>query len=63
MTERTISERLRLAFPEAIRFGFKTVLFLGLSAAILYLLLGATYPPIHDTVHDFRHALAVVPCH
>ncbi|MFQ5539646.1 MAG: CbtB-domain containing protein [Candidatus Binatia bacterium] len=34
-----------------------------LTGSILYLLLFATYPPIHDAFHDLRHSLAIVPCH
>ena len=30
---------------------------------LLYVSLAAAYPPVHDAMHDFRHALAIVPCH
>ena len=52
-----------IALPEAFSFTVKSFFFLLLAGAILYLLLAATYPPIHDAVHDFRHSLAIVPCH
>lgn len=61
--EKTIACRIGFGLPEVVIFAIKSGLFLLLSAAILYLLLGATYPPVHDAVHYFRHALAVVPCH
>lgn len=61
--ERTIAGRIGLALPEKFLFAMKSGLLLILCGAILYLLLGATYPPIHDTLHNFRHSLAVVPCH
>jgi cobalt transporter subunit CbtB len=51
----SLSERARLLLASS--------LFFFLSGAILYLFLVATYPPVHDAVHDLRHALAVVPCH
>jgi hypothetical protein len=49
--------------PEILRLHGPTILFLLLIGAILYSLLAATYPPLHDAVHDFRHSLAIVPCH
>ena len=48
---------------EIYYFLMKSGFFLFLSGAILYLLLFATYPPIHDTLHGFRHSLAIIPCH
>jgi hypothetical protein len=51
------------ALAESASFMIKSSFFLGAWALALYLLLGATYPPVHDTLHDFRHALAIVPCH
>lgn len=30
---------------------------------LLYASLAAAYPPVHDAMHNFRHALAIVPCH
>jgi len=44
-------------------FLLKSGLFLMVSAAILYVSLAASYPAVHDTLHNFRHALAIVPCH
>jgi cobalt transporter subunit CbtB len=41
----------------------KSGMFLILSATILWIALAAHYPAIHDTMHNVRHALAVVPCH
>lgn len=61
--ERTAEARLGFALAEHLSFIVKSGLLLMISGAILYLLLGATYPPIHDTLHHFRHSLAVVPCH
>ncbi len=61
--EKAIGISRRLVLPEPLSFFMKSGLLLGLSAAILYLLLIATYPPVHDTLHDFRHSLVIVPCH
>jgi cobalt transporter subunit CbtB len=36
---------------------------LMLSGTILWIALAAHYPAVHDAMHNFRHALAVVPCH
>ncbi len=52
-----------VALPEIYYFLTKWGVFLIFSGAILYLLLFATYPPIHDALHDFRHSLAIIPCH
>jgi hypothetical protein len=54
---------LGLALPEQLSFFIKSGLFLFASWSILYVLLAAGYPAVHDTLHNFRHALAVVPCH
>jgi cobalt transporter subunit CbtB len=49
--------------PEPISFLIKSGMLLILSATILWIALAAHYPAVHDTMHNFRHALAVVPCH
>ena len=61
--EKTAESRIDVALPEHLSFLVKSGLLLVLSGAILYLLLGASYPLIHDALHNFRHSLAVVPCH
>ena len=61
--ERTVASWLGLALPEQLSFFIKSGLFLFASWSILYVLLAAGYPAVHDTLHNFRHALAVVPCH
>lgn len=30
---------------------------------VLWAVLFTNYPPLHDTFHELRHALYVVPCH
>ena len=61
--ERTVASWLGLVLPEPVSFFIKSGLFLFASCAILYVMLAAGYPVVHDTLHNFRHALAVVPCH
>ena len=61
--ERTVASWLGVALPEPLAFVVKSGLFLFAAWAILYVLLAAGYPAVHDTLHNFRHALAVVPCH
>ena len=61
--EKVIATWKGLALPDLLSFLIKSGLLLLLSGLILYYLLGATYPPLHDTLHDFRHSLAIVPCH
>ena len=36
---------------------------LSVCGATLFVALAASYPAVHDTLHNVRHALAVVPCH
>lgn len=61
--EKTVASRIGIELPEQVAFLLKSGLFLMTSGMILYVLLAASYPAIHDTLHNFRHALAVVPCH
>jgi hypothetical protein len=60
--ERTLAW-LGLVLPEQLWFLLKSGVFLGASGVILYFALASSYPAVHDTLHNFRHALAVVPCH
>ena len=54
---------LGVTVPEPISFMMKSGMLLMLSGTILWIALAAHYPTVHDTMHNFRHALAVVPCH
>jgi cobalt transporter subunit CbtB len=58
-TTRALTEPL----SERAAFFVKSGLFLFLGGAILYIALAAEYPAVHDTLHNVRHALAIVPCH
>lgn len=60
--ERTVAW-LGVVLPEPLLFLLKSGAFLWVSAVILYVALASSYPAVHDTLHNFRHALAVVPCH
>jgi hypothetical protein len=61
--ERIIVSRLGAAISERVSFLFKSSMFLFASGATLYVMLAASFPAVHDTLHNVRHALAVVPCH
>ena len=61
--ERVRTGAFNIEIPEAVSFWLKSGVFLTFSAAILFVSLAASYPPVHDTLHNFRHALAIVPCH
>ena len=61
--ERTVASWLGVSLPEELSFFIKSGLFLFASWSMLYVMLAVEYPAIHDTPHNFRHALAVVPCH
>ena len=61
--ERIVATSPGVVLSEAVSFLLKSGVFLLACAAILYVMLAAHYPAVHDTLHNFRHALAVVPCH
>lgn len=42
-------------------FQILTILFVV--GVVLWALLFTNYPPAHDTFHELRHALYVIPCH
>ncbi|GGE18479.1 hypothetical protein GCM10011571_20450 [Marinithermofilum abyssi] len=42
---------------------FQGSAFFLLLGILLYTFLFSTYPPIHDTVHELRHSLWIIPCH
>jgi hypothetical protein len=61
--ERTIAGLLGLSISERVSFLIKSGIFLSVCSATLFVALAASYPAVHDTLHNVRHALAVVPCH
>jgi len=61
--EKTVASRLGIAVSERISFLIKSGIFLSVCGATLFFALAASYPAVHDTLHNARHALAVVPCH
>lgn len=61
--EKTLARGLELANTERISFFIKSAIFLSVCGATLFVALAASYPAVHDTLHNVRHALAVVPCH
>ena len=61
--DRTIATRLGRTVSEPISFLIKSSIFLVLCGATLFVALSTSYPAVHDTLHNVRHALAIVPCH
>ena len=61
--ERILAQRLGLSISEPVAFLIKSGIFLSVCGATLFVALAASYPAVHDTLHNVRHALAVVPCH
>jgi hypothetical protein len=61
--ERTLVAWLGLSLSEKLSFLIKSGIFLSVCAATLFVALASSYPAVHDTLHNVRHALAVVPCH
>jgi len=61
--ERTLVVWQGLLLSERISFLIKSGIFLSLCGATLFVALASSYPVVHDTLHNVRHALAVVPCH
>lgn len=61
--ERTLATFLGYSLSEQQAFLLKSAIFLSLCGATLFVALASSYPAVHDTLHNVRHALAVVPCH
>ena len=61
--ERILAGWLSVSASEPASFLIKSVIFLSVCGATLFVALAASYPAVHDTLHNVRHALAVVPCH
>jgi hypothetical protein len=61
--QKAVAVWLGITVPEPISFLLKSGMLLIMSGTILWIALAAHYPAIHDTMHNIRHALAVVPCH
>jgi putative cobalt transporter subunit CbtB len=61
--ERTLVVWLGLSVSERLSFLIKSGIFLSVCATTLFVALASSYPAVHDTLHNVRHALAVVPCH
>jgi hypothetical protein len=61
--ERTLAHRLGFSISERTVFLIKAGIFLSICGATLFVALAASYPAVHDTLHNVRHTLAVVPCH
>jgi len=61
--EKILAARLGLELAEPISFLIKSSFFLIACGATLFVALASSYPAVHDTLHNVRHALAVVPCH
>jgi hypothetical protein len=61
--EKIVAIWLGLAASEPTSFLSKSGIFLSVCGATLFVALAASYPAVHDTLHNVRHALAVVPCH
>ena len=60
---RSAASGLTLATSEGLSFYLRSAAFMAVVGVLLYASLAAAYPPVHDAMHDFRHALAIVPCH
>lgn len=63
IVERIVHAWLGLAVSEQASFLIKSGIFLFFAGATLFFALGASYPAVHDSLHNVRHALAIVPCH
>ncbi|HEY7221516.1 MAG TPA: CbtB domain-containing protein [Candidatus Binatia bacterium] len=61
--EKIVNVWLGLAVSEQTSFLIKSGIFLSVCGATLFVALAASYPAVHDTLHNVRHALAIVPCH
>lgn len=60
---KTFVTTLGWTLSEPATFLLKSTIFLSVCAATLFIALASSYPAVHDTLHNGRHALAIVPCH
>ncbi|WP_442952812.1 CbtB domain-containing protein [Paenibacillus sp. Soil522] len=42
---------------------FQLTAITALAGIFIYTALFSTYAPVHDTLHELRHALMFIPCH
>lgn len=42
---------------------FQLTAITSLAGIVIYTALFSTYAPVHDTLHELRHALMFIPCH
>jgi cobalt transporter subunit CbtB len=63
LVHRVVLTASRVVLPVKLSLLLKAALLLVVCGLILYVLLAARYAPVHDALHDFRHSLAIVPCH
>jgi hypothetical protein len=61
--EKIIAGWLGVGVSEQTSFLIKSAIFLFVVGTTLFVALGTSYPAVHDTLHQARHSLAVVPCH
>jgi hypothetical protein len=61
--EKILATWSRLVLSEPASFLAKSGIFLFACGGTLFVALAAGYPAVHDTLHNVRHALAIVPCH
>ena len=60
---RSPASGLTWVMSDGLSFYLRSAAFMAVVGVLLYTSLAAAYPPVHDVMHDFRHALAIVPCH
>ena len=60
---RVAASSLDMVGSHGFSFYLRAAAFMVVVSVLLYVSLAAAYPPVHDAMHDFRHALAIVPCH
>lgn len=60
---RWISKHLHEHFQIHLNLKAQLAIFLTLTGLVLYTVFFSTLPIVHDTLHAFRHALAIIPCH
>ena len=61
--EKTLVTLSGLSLSERFVFLIKSGIFLAICGVSLFIALASSYPAVHDTLHEVRHGLAIVPCH
>ncbi|MCL4302073.1 MAG: CbtB-domain containing protein [Anaerolineae bacterium] len=60
---KTLNEYSTQTFGITLNAFVQISVVLVVAAVVVWAVLFTSYPPLHDSFHELRHSLYVVPCH